>query len=1313
MIGAFPLTSPTRGPDWGSGFDYAPPIAVHQFDEPGLKTEQRFVLGSGARRFRIRRDHLSCQEFDALEAHWNQAQGTYATFPFYYHGPAGVETYNVRYENPNVSFSMLQGLLAGDPGLTLLEVPTTSASYTSVAQVTRFPDAAFSAALQQETQHMIPLVAIQDRGNNAPVFVSNQRVIIDGTLYLPRLVTWDGIKQSLGGASDSAKFTFGNADGVWTTLANTVNLNRAFVAFGLYHVESGYFCNLWAGYALPFLINPTGTFELAASDGAFQLGLGYPSRIITRTCWKVYKGRFCPSTSSLPDCPKDWDSCVARGVQTSFGGMVVEPAAVRIKDSSTGVLGWGRSSMTSVTVGNDSVYQRPLQEVWTDKALIVNCDVAAGRDEDQYYSALGIVSEGPIGAYYPNLSVQSLDGMPPHDPYNGGGWRGILGTDPAATSDFFQIDQGPNWGSPPADSTYAAGMAFAEIRRRDALGLQLAPVSDRAMKVWITEGIGGWVWTAPGARVWQDGIGNVVWVAINVYLRALGLRTDQSRAQSVTPAEMEAFFDVNQAIAAAAICDLQVDKLVGTGQEKQFPFRGILKERKPVKDWLQEILNCGLGFYTFVNGKLWIGIRENSSVLAGNAFTRATILYQSLQATPIQPQFNWLTIQFGDEEFGYELNNVTLYDIDAAGFLGTPESPTYTPMTMSLVGCSNKSQASRIAITRLREEVGGLGPTQQMNARALSFRTTVLALKTMVGDIISMTHAALPGGSAEGRVTSWALNPDFSIDIQASPTTDEMYAYDQGPKPADVPADPVPPEILPSIAGLAWMPNNVAPAANDPLYPDPLERTFALWQDYTIDRTGQWVPAVFVEGERPVNTYGSTDQARIAGAVLGSGGTLKGGQVIYAAVTRRDQTSGKFSFPSNLWAVWIDPALSNQKLSISLNAPPGGYGTVYDLWAGTDRRLIGWQQELPAATTNFDLTGPLHPMTLMMPNGAAAFVRTQAKHVWHSGVVGVLVTGTPAANQIQSNDFIGSAENWVGCYLTCIADFSDGSAPLWNFQATAFDPATGTFTISPTPTDPIGEGDVLIVRSVARSVSADNRTVTDSLWNNDVTRNQFPGTNGLTPGQEANRIQRILRGTGAGQYRYISDNTNTAVTVDPPWDIKPDATSIMIIEDATWAYTNDSSRGDETSANVNNSGGGDLVQIRMRIDNLRDVVALVAGFLVDSEGHQTWETVAVFREIYIFGQPPTVRIVGPAPLDPDGNTWQAFETDHTIRVDTSANDITFQLPPLYVYQGRTLVIWNDGAFTVTVEAYPGEALWDGSTSVILDTQGTCLKVTSA
>ena len=1304
-ISAFPLTS-----DYGGGFDIEVPIVTHLFDQPGLKTEQRFVLGSGARRFRVRKDHLSCSEYDLLKAHWQSASGMYAQFPYTYRG-AAIETVTARYENPSLAFPHLVGLLTSDPGVTLLEIPPTLADQTSLATVSRFPDATLTTALQQQVQTIIPLVGILPRDGSAPIYLSNRRCTINGTLFQPRILDWSGISQTIGESADTAQFTLGNADGVFTQLVNTINLAKADVQFSLFHLESRYLVNLWAGYALPWSFDAEGRFTLRASDGVFELSLGYPSRTVSRTCWKVYKGRFCPSVSALPDCPKSWDACVARLVPKSFGGMMAKSQDVHIKDNTTGTFGWGRSSITSVTVIQDTIYERPVQEVYTDKAMKVVCDVAGGRDESEFYSALGIVGEGPISGYSIDLIQHKLDDQPPHDPQRGGGWRGILGADPAATNDFFALDQAP-WNVVPPGATYAAGLAFAEIRRTDEEGLQLSKVADRKMVVTVTGGIAGWVWTAPGTRVWTASLSNCVWVAINVYLRGIGLRLDSSNAGLITAAVMEQYFDVNQAIAAAAIADLMVDKLVGTPtpQERQFPFRGVLKEKKPLKDWLQEILNCCLGYFTFANGKLWIGIRVNSSTT--DAFTQMNILHKSLQIGLPDVRFNHLTVQFGDEEFDWQLNNVTIYDIDHAAQLGSAASPQYIQSTMSLVGVSNKSQATRICATRLKEEVGGVGPAEQRNARTLRFRTTVLSLKTMVGDIISLTHPDLPGTGTivEGRVQSWVLNPDFSIDIAASPTTDAMYNAVMGPKPPDVPADPVIPEILPSPNGLAWMPNEVGAFAGDPLYPDLLERTFDLWQDYAITREGVWDPAIWVRGEFPIDTFVAPVQPRITGTILlTTGGTLVGGQTIYLAVTVRD-AAGKPAVPSNLTATWIPAGVTVGRIQLLLAPPPSGTWAGYDVWAGTDRRRIGWQSGAAGAlpgTINFD--GPVHQMTQSLPTASARAIRVSAKHVWHSGVAGLLITGVTAPNQLQCNDAIGSTDNWVGRILSALADQSDGSAPLWNFSVTAFTAATGVFTVTPNcvraaPEDSVQTGDVLIVRSKATSATA--TTVTDTLWNNSIALVQF-GSPGLAPSEEIGRIARILRGKGAGQFRYITGNTSTQLTVAPAWDVQPDTTSVIIVEAPDWTYAAGSSA-------MSAAESGSKVEVRVRLDNLRDRVALVGGFLVDDEGRFTDEEFAVYREIYIFGQPPTVRMIGPAELDPATSLpWQALATDHTIRVDTTANDVAIQLPPLYVYQGRVLQVFNDGAttFRVMVHVYPGETFADGS-DLITAAPGEMLKITA-
>jgi hypothetical protein len=1306
-------------PDFAIGVDFAPPIVTHTFDQPGLKTEQRFLMsGGGARRFRFVKNHLCSADYNALKAHWETAKGVYAQFNYLLRtedNPAGTNV-TCRYENPSASFDYLVATLVSPQGLTLLEVPPPRAPLNSEAHVVRFPDSVFATALTNQVQEIIPLITITTRaqlesgGGTAPpysLYLSNQRVTIDGQLYLPRLIDWSGISQSIGENSDAASFNFGNADGVFTELVNyfdagtstPLSLYAANLQFSLFHVQSGYLVDLWAGYVQNWGADSSGRFQMNVSDGVFALTLAYPSRKIVRACWKVYKGRFCPSVSSFTDCPKDYDSCVARGVPHSFGGFVIPPQAVRIKDNSTGVFGWGRSSMTSVTVVDDTVYQRPLQEIYTDEPMMVSCDVAAGRDESDFYSALGIVGEGPISAYNADLILHTLDGQPPHDPLHDGGWRGVIGSDPSGTNDYVGISQAP-WNTIPDGSTFAGGIAFAEIRRTDQKGLQLSSVSDHQMQVNVIGGIGGWVWTAPGARTWLPAISNTVWVAINVYLRGLGLRLDQGMDALIPAATMEQFFDVEAAIEAAAICDILVPKVIPDdgSTEVQFPFRGVLKEQKPLKDWLSEILNCCLGYYTFNNGKLWIGIRVNSSVLAGNAYTRAHILYKSLSFSPLQPRFNWLVGNFGDEEFGWQLNNVTVYDIDHARFLGTPDSPQYLTSNQNFVGVSNLSQCARCVTTRLREEIGGVGSLEQSNARNFQFRTTVLALQTMVGDIISLTDATMPTGYAEGRVSRWALNPDFSIDIQATATYDDMYDLVAGPKPADVQPPPVPPETLLAATGLAWEPNFLAPYAGDPVYESTF-RTFALWQDYDLTADGNWIPQVVVQGEMTISQFISSDQPRIVDIEFSSGGSLNGPLTVYVAVTQRD-SSGEPTTPSNLSAIFIPSGSTSQKITITTE-PGTDPWDGWDLWAGLDRRRLSNQQlgASGALPTTINITGPLLDWTQGLPDASAWGVKVACKQVWHGAVCGLRVDGVTPPNQIQCNDFYGSTNPWLGRTAFVISNV-DGAVPLWNFTITAFDGSTGTITVTPNIVhglDSVQVDDVLGVYAQAHSATAN--TITDPMWDNSVNIQQFDSP-GFVPSAEVGRLVRILRGTGAGQVRWISANDATTLTVIPNWDTIPDSTSIFIVEAADWRHVAETSE-------MGVPHGGINVEIRVPVPNLANDVVLVGGFLVNTDATSTDEQFAAYRMIYIFGQPPVVRIVGPA-----AGPYTMAITDQTIRCDTSANAITINLLPIDQYMGRTLLIFNDGANPVVVNCAAGETLFDGSASIGIPAFGNALKVTA-
>jgi hypothetical protein len=73
---------------------------------------------------------------------------------------------------------------------------------------------------------------------------------------------------------------------------------------------------------------------------------------------------------------------------------------------------------------------------------------------------------------------------------------------------------------------------------------------------------------------------------------------------------------------AAEIAGRPGSGILGTGTETQFQFQGILSSQKPFRDWLTEVLNCCLGFYTWEFGQLKLGCRINAS--AADAYTRPT-----------------------------------------------------------------------------------------------------------------------------------------------------------------------------------------------------------------------------------------------------------------------------------------------------------------------------------------------------------------------------------------------------------------------------------------------------------------------------------------------------------------------------------------------------------------------------------------------------------------------------------------------------------------------------------------------------------------
>ena len=70
----------------------------------------------------------------------------------------------------------------------------------------------------------------------------------------------------MGGESDDASFTFGNADRVMRDLANDVDLYRASIEFSLFHVGQGIKPDLWKGDIVNWSLDAGPEFKISAAD---------------------------------------------------------------------------------------------------------------------------------------------------------------------------------------------------------------------------------------------------------------------------------------------------------------------------------------------------------------------------------------------------------------------------------------------------------------------------------------------------------------------------------------------------------------------------------------------------------------------------------------------------------------------------------------------------------------------------------------------------------------------------------------------------------------------------------------------------------------------------------------------------------------------------------------------------------------------------------------------------------------------------------------------------------------------------------------
>src|SRR3989304_3045041 len=157
--GVFPIVS-----DYPHGRAHRPKVIVHPFGSANAKIEQRFLLGNGAKRFTVRKAYLRESDRITLRDFWENHYGPYGAFT--YNAPNddnnGTTAFTCRFANEPLSWEFLSDA-ASSLGVTLVEIPATSPTYTLNSTLTRFPSAALQTALLSQVQEIIPLVKIHPR----------------------------------------------------------------------------------------------------------------------------------------------------------------------------------------------------------------------------------------------------------------------------------------------------------------------------------------------------------------------------------------------------------------------------------------------------------------------------------------------------------------------------------------------------------------------------------------------------------------------------------------------------------------------------------------------------------------------------------------------------------------------------------------------------------------------------------------------------------------------------------------------------------------------------------------------------------------------------------------------------------------------------------------------------------------------------------------------------------------------------------------------------------------------------------------------
>lgn len=128
---------------------------------------------------------------------------------------------------------------------------------------------------------------------------------------------------------------------------------------------------------------------------------------------------------------------------------------------------------------------------------------------------------------------------------------------------------------------------------------------------------------------------------------------------------------------------------------------------------------------------------------------------------------------------------------------------------------------------------------------------------------------------------------------------------------------------------------------------------------------------------------------------------------------------------------------------------------------------------------------------------------------------------------------------------------------------------------------------------------------------------------GLVANAEVGRRITIFAGTGAGQVARVVSNTTTTCTIDNPWTVTPDATSLWLVED-------DGPYVQQSTQAFSNANPTAPVSLSIPLPSAPNLVVRAQVFIANSSGARSLISDSPWREIYV-----------PLPLSPPLNLSNA------------------------------------------------------------------------